>query len=117
MTESELKEIEARTNASTEGPWRSAVNYNGNPPRIYYMVGDLDAKDGLARVVDSCDAEFIANARTDVPALIAEVRRLRALIKSKESFYMEDSNAVCPWCERSYHKTDCLAFTPDGEVK
>ena len=54
MDEKRLAEIEARVDASSPGPWTW--------------------KDCGARARDH---EFIANAREDVPALVAEVRRLR----------------------------------------
>lgn len=74
MTEEQLREIEERANAATEGPWDDLLDmvivrakYN-LPAVINHEWGDaLEA-----------DREFICNARTDVPALIAEVRRLKA---------------------------------------
>ena len=35
--------------------------------------------------IDNADAQFIEHARSDVPALVAEVRRLRALLAVTES--------------------------------
>ena len=77
-----LDEIEARTNAATEGPWRASVVatyvdadgrrrgkggiYPGGepgPPPLFLTM------DWLAT-----DAEFIAHARTDVPALVEALR-------------------------------------------
>ena len=64
----DLDAIEARAHAATPGPWRPA-----GPD------GDAVAQMGSARRIRSLeDAAFIAAARTDVPALLAEVRRLRA---------------------------------------
>jgi hypothetical protein len=65
-----LDAIEARVNAATEGPWQ--IIGGGE-----YVTGagvGIGTADGgiMAR-----DAEFIAHAREDVPALVAEVRRLR----------------------------------------
>lgn len=54
MTDEELKAIEARANAATPGPWMKGVTYDHGR-----------------------NAEFIAASRTDVPALAAEVRRLK----------------------------------------
>ena len=77
-----LDEIEARTNAATEGPWRASVVatyvdadgrrrgkggiYPGGepgPPPLFLTM------DWLAT-----DAEFIAHARTDVPDMAAALR-------------------------------------------
>ena len=77
-----LDQIEARANAASEGPWRAAVVsrytdadgqergkggiYPGTepgPPPLFLTMDWLTA-----------DAEFIAHARTDVPALVAALR-------------------------------------------
>lgn len=79
LTEERLNEIEARTAAATPGPWKlhAARDSCGDnifsdsmpPRRIANTYGD----------VDSPNAIFIAHARTDIPTLVAEVRRLREL--------------------------------------
>jgi len=71
-----LKEILARVEKATPGPWESFVgaryNYSGEdfirtPENdIYLMQGTPD------------DQEFVAHARQDIPLLIEEIRRLRA---------------------------------------
>ena len=81
----DTKAILARANAATEGPWRvgnvETWHVFGDPN------GDVMAR-GLGRVVlranenfpHANDMAFIAAARTDVPALCAEVERLRAVL-------------------------------------
>ncbi len=76
MTDKELNDIEARANASTPGPW---IDW-----------GDI----GLATDNTQANCEFIAAARTDVPALIAEVKRLRLENASLKS---------CPGCQEVCH--------------
>lgn len=78
MTEEELEEIEKRANAATEGPWEVVPDpdkpYLDKVVRHYGHLTDL-----LAQCFHTNgNATFIAHAREDVPALIAEVRRLRA---------------------------------------
>jgi hypothetical protein len=85
VTEDELKTIEARLNELPSGPW--------------YVERVRPGRDDEARVYDRgswgvCKptpnqplyrrpiAEFVAAARDDVPALIAEVRRLRELFEN-----------------------------------
>lgn len=75
--EPDLGAIEARANAATPGPW--GYDLNG------YIAPDLGDEWGgtVAKVLGKGgqfdkDGEFIAHARTDIPALLAEVRRLRA---------------------------------------
>ena len=67
-----LDKIEARANAATEGPWEAEWRFTG-----WDISGNVD-DDGLpaliASEVDSEDTEFIAHARTDVPALVAALR-------------------------------------------
>ena len=90
MTEQELTAIEGRANAATLGPWEGKENIG--------MVSKHDACDTVFETGCGCctendlsaeDAAFIAAARVDVPALIAEVRRLRALVESayREGFW------------------------------
>lgn len=72
----DLDAIERRANAATPGTWLYADTID--------MVSSIQADAicvcefyGLQDRIDR-DAPFIAHARTDVPALVAEVRRLRA---------------------------------------
>lgn len=73
----DLDAIEARANAATGGKWE-AMPWQGDAGVCQLVNGryivDVVTR-GYTRVAD---AEFIAHARTDVPDLIAEVRRLKA---------------------------------------
>ena len=83
MTEQELKAIEARANAATPGPWVHETRYGA--------IGAVEAgNEALAQVQQrvardnnrrDTDAAFIAHARTDIPSLVDEVRRLRGLVE------------------------------------
>ena len=78
MTEQELAEIEARANAATPGPWDSAYGMTGT--FVFEVLNEDDAHCTIAelsRFNQRNDAAFISHAREDIPALIAEVRRLR----------------------------------------
>lgn len=57
-----LDEIEARLSAATPGPW-TRTQWEEEQPGVPW----------------DADAEFIAHAREDVPALIAVVRKVEAL--------------------------------------
>jgi hypothetical protein len=81
VTEEELDAIEARANAATTGPW--VLGYHG---RGYTICCDADG----TTIVSAPDAQdedlsedevFIAAARSDVPALIAELRAAREKLK------------------------------------
>ena len=96
VAELDIDAIEARANAATPGPWRSTWGDDGTAPPKHPDFGEettieavglegIDGKvvgllwyDGLHTACREDDAAFIAAARTDVPALVAEVRRLRA---------------------------------------
>jgi hypothetical protein len=81
LTPQQLDEIEQRANAATPGPWTT-------DGWEIYQGGGSSAPDLMAWAGETCraddydgsrnDADFIAHARTDVPALLAEIRRLRA---------------------------------------
>jgi hypothetical protein len=68
----DLDAIEARANAASPGPWTRTDSYD---PEINVDVCNADGN-----LVGPDDEEFIASARTDVPALVAEVRALRKLL-------------------------------------
>lgn len=75
LTTQQLDEIEERANAAAPGPWCLCDDYS-----------DVLTPDGyqLASYAATADGEFIAAARTDVPALLAEVRRLRAELEAAQ---------------------------------
>ncbi len=60
MSEAELAAIEARANAAQRGPWRPDID---GPGMVY--AGALNWQD------TGGNADFIAHARIDVPALIS----------------------------------------------
>ena len=77
MTDAELEAIEKRCEAICVGYWFNDINrltvYHSFAPyprqRRNYVVADC---------YEFQDGDFIAHARTDVPRLLAEVRRLRS---------------------------------------
>ena len=103
LTDEELSEIEERARAATPGPWH-VRQLDDDFAMSLVAIGtvpdtgaserwqDFDHRHIVAatlvqqpRYVDVADerwdenANFIANARQDVPRLIAEIRRLRRL--------------------------------------
>lgn len=93
MTDGELTAIEARCNAATPGPWTFA--HGGLPGDDGWSLRSDNAAADVVKLVAECwpcsihggqkhreelrfNGDFIAHARTDVPALIDEVKRLRA---------------------------------------
>lgn len=92
LTDDELREIRERCEAASAGPWEYHVGSDpvrqyiaqacqNNGPRwlvALMMTSDLDED---CREVASVNGPFIAHARTDVPALLAEVDRLREAVR------------------------------------
>lgn len=79
MTEQDLQEIEERANAATPGPWEFSIG------EAWTVYRDNTYTEAIAILPSGADgnharnnAMFTARARADVPALIAEVRSLRA---------------------------------------
>lgn len=82
--------IRARADAATEGPWyrdsttdANGSNYTENVTRNSWDVAMCPGGDALLearRAQAAKDADFIAHARTDVPALLDENARLRAAL-------------------------------------
>ncbi len=79
----DLDAIEARVEAATEGPWTVGANAGCGCCR-WIRQGDEDGPQ-ICNADDRGDDQFIAHARTDVPALVAEVRRLREALGMPES--------------------------------
>lgn len=111
MTNEELDAIKARANAATPGEWRS----HG---RGVYFGDSGSLVDG--EFSNSNDACFIASARRDVPALIAEIYRLRKAARIVRTLACRDDRAPvvfvddgatacryeCGFCHRGIKKVD-----------
>jgi hypothetical protein len=79
-----LDAVEARANAATEGPWvvetpESVYGHDGGPDwaELRWVSDEATVADDdppWIGPVGTADAEFIAHARTDVPALVAALR-------------------------------------------
>lgn len=77
MTPEQLAEIKAREQSATPGPWTVDglyVKAAGVHLADMEWLAETDAE--WAQM--SADAQFVAHTRQDVPALLAEVERLRA---------------------------------------
>ena len=83
MTEEQLGQLEALADAATPGPW--AVD-NDTDKRAMIATREAGPIAGMFRR----DADFAAASREAVPALVAEVRRLRALVREAYAEGFED---------------------------
>lgn len=128
MTEDELKQIEARCNAATPGPWHTCdpIWRQANSPG-WVLAGDYDPHRGAGVVSaleimewedgeDPCytqsdvDLDFIANARTDIPALIAEVRRLQ--LENERLIVLTSANDDLAQAVRNMPPNSSLSMRP-----
>jgi hypothetical protein len=78
MTDEELARIEALANAATPGPWE--VRAHDDLFAVKGQSGWVASMDADTSAADASNSEFIAAARDAVPALVAEVKRFRALL-------------------------------------
>lgn len=108
MNEEELQAIEARAAVASPGPW----GWDGGT--LYDLLArekrqriwdaekgdplyDADEPEALVLCAEGwlpnkeADKAFIAAARSDVPALVAEVRAVRGEVN-----HLEDCNPACP---------------------
>ena len=89
MTREQLDAIRGRVNDATSGPWGC---YGDGAHEVFDAgeYSDGDRGEVVAAVIDKLsDAVFIAHAREDIPALLAEVERLRALTKGQARAWAE----------------------------
>lgn len=79
ITDERLRQIEERTTKATAGPWAVDRGEAHEGDWFCHVDGWTDTgTEWLNLALD--DATFIANARQDVPDLVAEVRRLREML-------------------------------------
>lgn len=83
MTKPNLRDVEARAGAATEGPWFVIQVGQGSGRLDRYDV--MDRLGPIAQYLDAdTDATFIAASRTDVPALTEAIRAVLAAVESAE---------------------------------
>jgi hypothetical protein len=92
----DLDAIEARAEAATPGPWRQTTSKRGyrdvlQTPDSYgdRMIAKIDQeafivsrRDARMLRCPNADADFIAHARIDIPALVAELRAAREVVEA-----------------------------------
>jgi hypothetical protein len=117
MDEAKLQEIEARANAATPGPWQ--MEHRG------VVAGSCR---DVIDIVDDCavsgwrdypaNQAFIAAARTDVPELVAEVRRLTAAldaVTAEHAAALDAARREGAEDMRAHAAEACDAFAEDSQ--
>lgn len=82
MTEKELEDIRARCEAATAGPWSSYVEGRDHTSGSNFIMtgeGGQRGNDIELSGATIADQDFIAHARQDIPRLLDEITRLKAL--------------------------------------
>lgn len=114
MTPDREQEIRNREQAATPGPWQSdgAEIYGtlGGVLMIDLWVGETLDIENQQR--SNADAAFMADARSAVPELLAEVDRLRARVAELEG-QAEKVTAFC--AQRAEYVTSLRQFVEGGE--
>jgi hypothetical protein len=83
MKNSELDEIRERCNRAYPGPWRSMIEGRDHQSGSSFILRESASARGADLELSgasAADQDFIAHAREDVPLLLDEVQRLRALL-------------------------------------
>lgn len=83
----DLDAIQARCDAARPRPWalHDALNGDGFPGRLWVVENPADGPGDhhvMINIGTRDDAEFIARARDDVPALLTRVRELEAAVSA-----------------------------------
>ena len=110
--ELDLGPIEARLEAATPGPWH--VEQGGEIFAPFWLIGDvLRDRYGNNSISgdDRATIEFIAHARQDVPALVAEVRRLRGQVQRVRVALLQGGQNASIRCAAAIAALDAEAVT------
>jgi hypothetical protein len=147
MDKARLDAIRARCEAATPGPWNAIDKGNTVPSYAirHFAVGEKCVNVASGISTKTGDADFIANARTDVPDLLAEVEKLREQLEHADlvlDAYKQDrdewrrraeaaeqdirdmlyestlliDDALCLWCEH-YDEPHDLCWAQDCKAE
>jgi hypothetical protein len=97
LTPDELKAIEERCEKATPGPWVHRMNHHARNQQVQSSEVGLEGDDPESRPLFTGwawkpgghrdarpNAEFIAHARTDIPALLAHIQEQEATAQRRE---------------------------------
>ena len=119
MTDDELDRLQALADAATGGPWTAATTVDEYGQRLHTM--DVLPLTSFGEI-EPHDAAFIAASRDAIPALIAEVRRLRWQAAERGSLLaeclMHDMRHLpsCSFVQNKEAVCDCGLYTLVGKI-
>lgn len=99
-----LKEVEARVNVASLGPWQHGrldmqSHHVGGPDGAFKNVYVAESKDSLKTDAIECrtgrpleDAQFVSNSRTDIPKLLEIIKAYQELVEKKDEFLKSINN-------------------------
>lgn len=86
LDDKEIEAIKSRCNAASPGPWTSYIEGRDHSSgSSFIMTGEGESRGediGLSGATPA-DQDFIASARQDIPALLKEIERLKALLDNQ----------------------------------
>lgn len=101
MTKLDLEAIKARCEAATPGPWNVAIgNFSDDVSVVYVGSPGPKGSDQERYNLSKDDQKFVAHARADVPALVAEVEKLYAALMKESDKVLELLRRIID-CEKS----------------
>jgi len=133
----DLDPIRQREQAATEGPWGwfdgsdytdVVADYQSTGPGSYQCRQQVarveadwyfdnpqheDQDEDDASEQACADADFIAHARQDVPALLAEIERLRAQLAASRDHVLTEAAAMLRSAPVAAHETDGVDAAAD----
>lgn len=83
MTNEELDKIQSLCDRASPGPWSAWIEGRDHTSGSNFV--QTGAEDIEMSGATEADYDFIAAARNDVPRLIEEVRRLRAVVEKGQA--------------------------------
>jgi len=97
LTQEQLEAIRQRAENTTPGPWhaRTSIGVCRDCRNVYEVIKEVDESEivflppVVAELKSKDDANFIAHARTDIPALLDHIAELEAEIKRLHEYYYE----------------------------
>src|SRR5689334_8305279 len=106
MCEIDLDAVQSRASMATRGPWHVEWDGTGYPQRVFNDAAVLVAETCTGPEWPPTDAEFIAHARTDVPALLARIAELEA----------ERDDALDAWVDATARASQATARASHSEI-
>jgi hypothetical protein len=111
MTKDEIRAIRERAGKASEGPWESHGDSPGKPPMVWDNSGDaiVSQMPNGRPYFEPEDADFIAHARTDVPALCDAVEEARKVLRESLSI-ADEAGLIGPAIEVGTVDSDTQAW-------